>query len=58
MQHAHAGFNERHWHYVEAVKTYANQMRENERAFYSYYYWQVYYRTVAGNQLLPEGYRS
>jgi membrane-bound lytic murein transglycosylase B len=48
----------RSWHYVEAVKTYAKLMAENERAFNGYYYWQVYYRTVAGNQLLPEGFRS
>jgi membrane-bound lytic murein transglycosylase B len=48
----------RSWHYVEAVKTYAAVMRDNELAFADYYHWQVYYRTVSGNQLLPEGWRG
>jgi membrane-bound lytic murein transglycosylase B len=48
----------RSWHYVAAVNTYAEQMRADEAAFRGYYHWQVYYRTVAGDQLLPEGWRS
>ena len=48
----------RSWHYVRAVMTYADQMKADERAFAGYYHWQVYYRTVAGPQLLPEGWRS
>lgn len=48
----------RSWHYVRAVMTYADQMKADERAFAGYYYWQVYYRTTAGPQLLPEGWRS
>jgi hypothetical protein len=46
------------WHYVAAVTTYAEQMRADEAAFRGYYHWQVYYRTVAGDQLLPEGWHS
>jgi membrane-bound lytic murein transglycosylase B len=48
----------RSWHYVAAVTTYAEQMRADERSFRAYYHWQVYYRTVAGAQLLPEGWTS
>jgi hypothetical protein len=48
----------RSWHYVDAVMTYADQMRLDERSFAGYHHWQVYYRTVAGNELLPEGWRS
>jgi hypothetical protein len=48
----------RSWHYVAAVKTYAQQMQADERAFYGYYHWQVYYRTAAANTLLPEGWRG
>jgi soluble lytic murein transglycosylase-like protein len=48
----------RSWHYVAAVTTYADQMRADERTFRGYYYWQVYYRTVQGPQLLPEGWVS
>jgi hypothetical protein len=33
-------------------------MRADEAAFRGYYHWQVYYRTIAGDQLLPEGWRS
>ena len=42
--------------YVDAVTIYAEQMRENERAYFGYYHWQVYYRTTNGDVLLPEGY--
>ena len=42
--------------YVDAVTIYAEQMRENERAYFGYYHWQVYYRTTSGDVLLPEGY--
>jgi hypothetical protein len=48
----------RSWHYVAAVKTYAEQMQADERAFGGYYHWQVYYRTAAANTLLPEGWRA
>jgi hypothetical protein len=48
----------RSWHYVAAVKTYAEQMLADEHAFTSYYQWQVYYRTTTANTLLPEGWRG
>ena len=48
----------RSWHYVAAVKTYAQQMQADERAFLGYYHWQVYYRTAAANTLLPHGWRG
>jgi membrane-bound lytic murein transglycosylase B len=43
-------------HYVTAVTAYAEQMRADERAFRGYYEWQVYYRLVTGDRLLPVGY--
>ncbi len=42
--------------YVRAVTAYAQQMRQNERAYMGYYHWQVYYRMVDGDRLLPVGY--
>jgi len=44
--------------YVLAVKAYAANMLENPRAYDGYYQWQVYYRTVDGTYLLPEGWRA
>ncbi len=41
--------------YVLAVTMYARTMLEDERAFLGYWHWQVYYRTVDGDVLLPEG---
>lgn len=48
----------RSFRYVDAVTLYAEQMRADELAFRGYYNWQVYYRTVAGDHLLPEGWSS
>ena len=42
--------------YVTAVKAYAQQMEADERAYLGYYHWQVYYRMVDGDRLLPVGY--
>lgn len=42
--------------YVIAVESYAREMRQDERSFYGYYFWQVLYRTVKGTYLLPVGY--
>ncbi len=42
--------------YVRAVTLYAQQMIDNERAFFGYYNWQVYVATTAGEVLLPEGF--
>jgi soluble lytic murein transglycosylase-like protein len=42
--------------YVDAIKTYAEQMAADERAFYGYYHWQVYYFTGVENVWLPAGF--
>jgi membrane-bound lytic murein transglycosylase B len=42
--------------YVTAVSAYAGEMRESERTYFAYYHWQVYYRLVDGDRLLPVGY--
>jgi hypothetical protein len=42
--------------YVRAVQDYASQMREDVRAYYGYYYWQVLYARVGGTVILPVGY--
>ncbi|MDQ4096474.1 MAG: lytic transglycosylase domain-containing protein [Actinomycetota bacterium] len=54
---ANALFNyNRSQRYVKAVTAYAQQMAANERAYFGYYQWQVYYRLVDGDRLLPVGY--
>ncbi|MEX0657624.1 MAG: transglycosylase SLT domain-containing protein [Egibacteraceae bacterium] len=42
--------------YVRAITTYAGQMQADPRTFQGYYRWQVYYRHVDGDRLLPVGY--
>ena len=42
--------------YVNAVTAYAEQMKANERVYFGYYHWQVYYRLADGDRLLPVGY--
>jgi soluble lytic murein transglycosylase-like protein len=42
--------------YVKAVTAYATEMQGDERAYFGYYHWQVYYRLVDGDRLLPVGY--
>ena len=42
--------------YVGAVTLYAQQMQADERAFFGYYQWRVYYRLQSGDQLLATGY--
>jgi membrane-bound lytic murein transglycosylase B len=44
--------------YVRAVRHYAWVMQADERAFLGYHAWQVYYRTTAGEVLLPTGYAA
>ena len=39
-------------HYVKAVSAYAGVMAADERAYFAYHGWQVYY----GDRLLPEGF--
>lgn len=43
-------------HYVQAVKSYAAVLAADPAAFDGYYGWEVYYRTTAGDVLLPIGY--
>ena len=42
--------------YVNAVTAYASRMAADERAYFGYYHWQVYYRMTDGDRLLPVGY--
>ena len=35
--------------YVDAIVTYAREMMRDERAFYSYYFWQVFVLTTKGD---------
>ncbi|WP_375538360.1 transglycosylase SLT domain-containing protein [Mycolicibacterium sp. CBMA 311] len=44
--------------YVRAVGDYAAVMAADPAAFAGYYQWQVYYRTTAGDILLPVGYSA
>ncbi|MGQ0519861.1 MAG: hypothetical protein ACT4PX_01760, partial [Actinomycetota bacterium] len=54
---ANALFNyNRSQRYVRAVTAYAEQMGADERAYFGYYHWQVYYRMADGDRLLPVGY--
>jgi hypothetical protein len=52
-----AVYNYNHdFRYVEAVLAYGDRMKADERAFYGYHGWQVYYVTTNGDIWLPEGY--
>lgn len=42
--------------YVAAIRSYADLIAADERVVRGYYEWQVYYATVDGVVLLPEGY--
>jgi hypothetical protein len=44
--------------YVRAVNDYAAVLAADPGAFAGYYRWDVYYRTTAGDVLLPVGYES
>jgi hypothetical protein len=44
--------------YVDAVLAYGDRMRDDERAYYGYHQWQVYYVTTVGDIWLPEGYSA
>ena len=46
------------YRYVDAVTLHAERMKADERAFYGYHQWQVYYFTATGDVWLPEGYGS
>jgi hypothetical protein len=54
---ANALFNyNRSQRYVRAVTEYALLMLNHEGAYRGYYHWDVYYRLVDGDRLLPVGY--
>lgn len=57
LDHALFHYN-RDMRYVRAVRHYASVMRLDERAFLGYHARPVYYRTAAGDILLPTGYES
>jgi hypothetical protein len=42
--------------YVRAVTAHAEQMRATPALYRGYWHWQVYYRTVDGDRVLPVGY--
>ncbi len=44
--------------YVDAVLAYGERMKADERAYYGYHQWQVYYVTTVGDVWLPEGYAA
>jgi Transglycosylase SLT domain len=55
----HAVYSYNHAHeYVHAVDQYAALMASDPAAFPSYYRWEVYYVTTAGDVLLPVGYAA
>lgn len=41
--------------YVDAVEAHAGVMRANERSYFGYYHWDVYYRLTTGDVVLPVG---
>jgi soluble lytic murein transglycosylase-like protein len=55
--HAVYGYNHAH-QYVQAVDDYAALMAADPAAFATYYRWDVYYYTTAGDVLLPIGYAA
>ncbi|ORA33454.1 lytic transglycosylase domain-containing protein [Mycobacterium aquaticum] len=44
--------------YVRAVTNYADVLATDPAAFTGYYRWEIYYRTTAGDVLLPVGYHA
>ena len=55
--HAIYGYNHSH-QYVQAVDQYAALIAADPAAFASFYRWDVYYGTTAGDVLLPIGYAA
>jgi hypothetical protein len=44
--------------YVHAVSLYTSVMQADARAFFGYYFWQVYFPTTGGDILLPQGFSN
>ncbi len=45
-------------YYVNAVTAYANVMMEDERAYFGYHAWEIYFHTTEGVIRLPVGYEE
>ncbi len=45
-------------YYVDAVTAYAAVMMENERAYYGYHAWEIYFRSTEGLIRIPVGYEQ
>lgn len=57
--HDRALFRYNHWdRYVRAVDDYAAVLATDPAAFADYYRWDIYYRTTAGDVLMPIGYAA
>ncbi len=57
MNRAIFGYNNSDY-YVEAVTAYANVMMENERAYYGYHAWEIYFLSTEGLIRIPVGYEQ
>lgn len=57
VDHALFRYNN-HESYVAAIKAYASVMLADAAAYDGYYHWQVFYATVDGAFVLPEGWKA
>jgi hypothetical protein len=57
MERAIWGYNNSDY-YVEAVTSYAEVMMADERAYYGYHAWEIYFRTTEGLIRIPVGYEQ
>ncbi len=57
MDRAIFGYNNSDY-YVDAVKAYASVMMENERAYYGYHAWEIYFKSSEGLIRIPVGYEQ
>ena len=57
IDHALFRYNN-HEDYVASIKGYAQVMLEDPGAYFGFYHWQVFYATVEGTFLLPEGWSA
>ncbi|MGH1489105.1 MAG: transglycosylase SLT domain-containing protein [Acidimicrobiales bacterium] len=57
MNRAIFGYNNSQY-YVDAVTAYANVMMEDERAYYGYHAWEIYFLSTEGLIRIPVGYEQ
>ncbi len=57
MDKAILGYNNSQF-YVDAVKAYADVLRVDERSYYAYHGWEVYFQTSEGLILMPSDYEE